>query len=599
MAESVVPVGVDGQTVENGDDRRSTVITGLIIAMVGVPFVIVAALWLHRGYVTTSDVAMIELRIRDMTHDIPATGVYSRFGYQHPGPAMFYLLWLPYQLLGGTGAALVASMVIWGVALVSTLLALLGRHLGPTAAGLGAISVLVAVQTLGWKSVIEPWNPHMATLGGFALIGFLFLSLKYSSTAAALVPIIATVLVQAHLGAAVFVLTMLAIWIGVPVLAWWRQRGHDVAEGERPNLARGRWIGGVIASVLWLPPILDQVAGAGNLGKIVRASLRHDPNEPVTGWTAGLKMTSMSWSVPPWWGTKGVHGPLELLGPIFRVPWLLLAVVALFALAVVRGRGPERLVHPAIVVGGVVIAIPPTFSNIHGTPWAYLVTWIPGAVIACCGIAVATVWAGSRLDKPSIDRRTTVVLALVTAALMVTTSVGALRTPHTPIPKPLEMDARVQPPSALTTERIWTAMKPKLPTGRGDVLLRSELTFAATEMVPAVVVLADRDDVRLMVESRFSSAIISDRITDSAPTELLILNDLAAEDALAGHPDQILVEDNPFSPKELRELHELWTKAAGLAERGDTKGQWFVNQEIMSVSRDRRLTVVQMIKSQQ
>lgn len=598
VAESVVPVGFDGQADGPFGGRLRTVLTAGIVAIVGIPFVVVAALWLHRGYVTTSDVAMIELRIRDMGRDLPATGVYSRFGYQHPGPAMFYLLWLPYHLLGGSGAALVASMVIWSAVLVSTLLALLGRHLGPVAAGLGAISVLVTVQTLGWKSIIEPWNPHMATLGGLALIGFLLLSLDHSPSAAALVPIVATILVQAHLGAAVFVVIIMGIWIGLPFIDWFRARGREQVVEDRPNLVRGRWIGGVVALLLWAPPILDQVAGAGNLGKIVRASLESDSNEPVTGWAAGLKMTTMSWSIPPWWGTKGVHGPLELLGPIFRIPWLLLAVLALFGIAALRGPRWRRLLSPPIVVAGVVIAMPPTFSNIHGMPWAYLVTWIPGAVVACCAIAIAAAWTGPRPLGPSVHRATFAVLAVATTGLMVTTSVGAIRSPEVPIPKPLEMDARVQPPSALSAERIWNGIKPELPINQGAVLLRSELTFAATELVPGVVVLADRDGVRLMVEPRFSSAIVSDRIADSAPTELLILNDLSAQEALAKYPDQILVTDNPFSEKELSNLRTLWKQVASAAERGDTKGEWFATQEVMSVSRDRRLTVVRKLEPQ-
>ncbi|MFP5487294.1 MAG: hypothetical protein ACLGHQ_03180 [Acidimicrobiia bacterium] len=54
---------------------------------------------------TAGDIALIELRIRDvLSAHPPLTGAYSRYGWDHPGPAFFWLAALPYRLLGGARA---------------------------------------------------------------------------------------------------------------------------------------------------------------------------------------------------------------------------------------------------------------------------------------------------------------------------------------------------------------------------------------------------------------------------------------------------------------------------------------------------------------
>ena len=47
-------------------------------------------------------------------------GPYSRFGWFHPGPILYYLLWLPYRITGSTGVSLVVAAL--------TLNAVVGRR---------------------------------------------------------------------------------------------------------------------------------------------------------------------------------------------------------------------------------------------------------------------------------------------------------------------------------------------------------------------------------------------------------------------------------------------------------------------------------------
>ncbi len=59
------------------------------------PIVVVLIQRWGRVYVPVGDQAILDLRIRDVwsfSSDTPLTGPYSRFGWNHPGPAMYYLL---------------------------------------------------------------------------------------------------------------------------------------------------------------------------------------------------------------------------------------------------------------------------------------------------------------------------------------------------------------------------------------------------------------------------------------------------------------------------------------------------------------------------
>src|SRR5690349_14036789 len=82
-------------------DRHLEVI---LTAIVTLPFVVAAAMMVvkYRSFAPFADIALIELGIRDVGRHVVLLGVYSRFGWRHPGPMLFYLLAIPYWLTGGS-----------------------------------------------------------------------------------------------------------------------------------------------------------------------------------------------------------------------------------------------------------------------------------------------------------------------------------------------------------------------------------------------------------------------------------------------------------------------------------------------------------------
>ena len=576
------------------------------LVLVTLPFLVSAVVWLVRGYTPTSDVSLIELRIRDVSSQFPLTGVYSRFGYEHPGPALFLLMWVPYHLLGSDGAALVASMLLWSAVLVGTVVALFGRHFGGRAALLAAGTAMAVVLIVGWKPVVEPWNPHITTLGGFGLIGLVFLSFGRSRLAAALVPFVGTVLLQAHLGTGVFVVTMLALWFVMPLVE--RRTGSPenrpgpidrAREGDERDpgkrrllfvkrsqsaltIARARVIGGVGAAVMWVPPMLDQLWGTHNFGRIL-ASMRTDqPDQLQVGWPAGVRMTTMSWALPAWWSTDGKHGPLELLYPAFRTPWLLIATVAFITLAWFRRGGSGSAVRAAAVIAAVFVAMPPTFAGIRGVPWAYLVTWVPGAVVACIGLGVGVALLSTDHLSLSGVRVRPITTGLVAVAALAISAMTTLRAPS----------AQLDLPGASGAERLWKDLSGRLPQRPGSVLLRSDLSFPSMELVPAIVLLADRQGVPIHVESRLAASVIEDRIASTASREFLILTDGSADALALQEPDRIAATDDPFSESERRALSAAWTRMGGAMARGDSEAVESTQAAIDKTADGRHLTII-------
>ena len=113
-------------------------------------------------YLPVQDSAVMDLRVRDVwSSDIPLTGAYSRYGWSHPGPWMYWLI-APFTLFGQAAwATLVGSALLQGAATV-WLARLSWRSGGLPALALWlAISVL-ATSTLGAAGWLEPWNPYIA-----------------------------------------------------------------------------------------------------------------------------------------------------------------------------------------------------------------------------------------------------------------------------------------------------------------------------------------------------------------------------------------------------------------------------------------------------
>ena len=122
-------------------------LTWAVIALVTAPIVVGAVVALGRGGAVASDMALIDLRLRDTgTANTPLLGPFSRYGWNHPGPLMFWLLAPIYRLLGADPGAMYASGAIANVVGLCVLMMVARRFGGRrllAAVGIGA-TLLVA-----------------------------------------------------------------------------------------------------------------------------------------------------------------------------------------------------------------------------------------------------------------------------------------------------------------------------------------------------------------------------------------------------------------------------------------------------------------------
>ena len=324
---------------------------------------------LRHGWTTVSDAALLQLRLDRMPGDLPLVGVYSRFGWFHPGPAFFYLLWPWYTLFGSSG--LVVGMVVWHVVALAVAW-LLARRISETAGGLVLLISLGLLWTRPPDQDLLPWNPFVGIVATVTLLVAAWSATERRRGGSLLLLPLGSLLVQSHVG---YLPLVGAVVIAAAVLALLPTRARPI-----PWLW---WVIGVaISIVMWLPAVWDQVAGSGNLMALLRGMLR--PDEPALGSSRALEVMASAYGVPPSW-LPWSSVDLPTAG---ATPWLALLPLAavIVALGVRRGRGTH--VRLLLVLGAANAAALIGIAAIRGHAWEYLVAWVPAVVATTVGLSI-------------------------------------------------------------------------------------------------------------------------------------------------------------------------------------------------------------------
>lgn len=286
------------------------------------------------GWVPSNDEALIVLRARDVLGpDPPLVGQPSTAGQyasdhpaRHPGPIEFYLLAGPVRLLGPTwGTLLTVAAVTAASVLLTAWVAL--RRAGP-AVGLGAV-VLVALVlwSSGTALLTDPISSNAGALplvAGTALAWALWLDDRRLWPLAA---VVWSYTAQQHL----------AILGPAGVVAAWGVLGAVVAtarRGREPGRLRSSaaWAAAAVgvALVCWLPPLIDQAVGTGNLRYIL--GFGGSEERATLGVDDGLRAVGRVLGWPPFLLRRDVDGG-ALIAPYDTVT----TVGALVGLAVLVG----------------------------------------------------------------------------------------------------------------------------------------------------------------------------------------------------------------------------------------------------------------------
>ena len=366
----------------------------LVLAPIVAGLIALLVSWIRGSpYAAFGDQVYIELHVRDIGSHAVLTGPFSRYGWAHPGPAMYYLLAPLYWLTGTSEQSLaITPLLVNGGCVVA--IALLVRRRAGTAAALWSLLVLaVYLRVFGAGPLRNNWNPDLPVLPT-ALLAFLSWSLACGSRwALPGVVALASFAVESHTGFVPAVGACLLVAAGAlavrAVAARARRGGPERQEADagppEPVQAAAGWrrpvlVAAGILVVMWLPPIIDAIAhSGGNL----RALIHYFTTATPTGsWSGGLSWVNSDIGALPAY----VAG-IDRTAPTATQPGLpgwtgalaLVALAATVALAV-RRRSRESAVLAAIAAA---LCLAGVFAvrRIVGPPFDYLAAWVLDAGI--------------------------------------------------------------------------------------------------------------------------------------------------------------------------------------------------------------------------
>jgi hypothetical protein len=390
-----------------------------------------------RVYVPTGDQATLDLRIRDVwtfSSDTPLTGPYSRFGWNHPGPTMYYLLALFSAMARQRAwASLVGSVVLQGVAVAWI------ARLSWKSGGLRWMVPWLAVVTLSYWATgpwiyLQLWNPYLPY--PFFTLLLLQAWLVGSGQGRRLVGMafVGSFLIQTHVSYALPVMAI-SLWAVVRLVAAEHRAGRHLGGWARWRAPL------IVLAVVWFVPLGVDTAlhYPGNVTRIVQFTLglgpsRHLPFLGIHG-ALGYLATEFRWH-PPWLGGPDrVNQYTSLTSPSSPAYLLLPAVLIGTSWCLARWRRRADLVAlvELLAVAGVsgVLAL----TVLTGPAYPYLFLWripLAAAVVILSLVVVVETVAGTGL-RATMALCSVLATALAVASVSLTQTVAAADGPVTPM----------------------------------------------------------------------------------------------------------------------------------------------------------------------
>jgi hypothetical protein len=373
------------------------------------PFVIAAIVLGFKPWVPVLDMAMTELRLRDVGgRHTPLVGLPGRIGLtiqdqgSHPGPWSFYLVAPFYRLAGSRAWGMELASCVLNAACVAAAVAVGWHRFGARGATVCAVLAAVAVRGYGPNVLTHPWNPYFPVLLWLLALMAAWLVLDGWHTLAVAVVALTSVAAQTHLPYLPNALVLDALVLGV--LAWRVRRG----------VAPWRPLGTAVAvgALLWIPPLVEQlVRSPGNIGKLTRHFTTEQP-DPAIGFGDATKVVlqHLDWfsmavdlvrRKDAFVHRAGVAGDATVGVSVGG-----LVVLALWAAAAVwawRQRRRTLLALHAVIAVTLLTGLASS-ARIFGKVWFYLTLWMSSTALLVAMSLAATAWALTREHAERLPR---------------------------------------------------------------------------------------------------------------------------------------------------------------------------------------------------
>lgn len=334
-----------------------------LIPLVAVFFSVVGKSWSP-----TNDLSIIDLRSRDIfSSDSPLTGLFSRRGWSHPGPAMFYIL-APFSWFKTSDG----SMLRIGWVLIDCVIlgaaSLLAWRVGKVIFLVTIFTELLSFLALPSGVHRVPWNPWMPVP---MLILLLVLAMRVNLGRTRDIIglfVLGSIMIQIHASTAPIVVAIIGWALFVTTLDAIRSRSMP----ER-SVSTALWSVGV-SGLIWLPPLIGVFSGApGNLRILFDYFL--DSPDGVIGLPVAARIMAAQFRwVPP---ALGGRYPSFFSGfaEVARIWWLLIPVALLVIGSIVARLSKRRDDERLVAMAGILFLISIFAISRADVPYSYTFEW--------------------------------------------------------------------------------------------------------------------------------------------------------------------------------------------------------------------------------
>jgi hypothetical protein len=366
------------------------------------------------------DMAILELFTRDALRLHQLLGPYSRLGFHHPGPLMFYCLAPFYWLSGESFSGLLLGACAINLAATFAVVALVYRHAGAWAATASAVVMQLYFLYFSPAMFCSAWNPNLSILP--FLVAVVAAAAAVAGGIGALPAFVgaASFAVQSHLG---YVPVVAAVVVAVAAVGLLRTRVLRGAASPREGAARATprrrrvLVATVlVAAIAWLPVAAEQIADPhGNLSALARFIGASRPGHTLVEAALADGERVGAFLLVPW--GAALDRPLE--GGLARAAFLLAAALLLLAGAAAVSALRRRAwfgVALGTLCWAVFAAACLSATRIGGALSDYLLRWA-SAVGPLCLITAAVTWSPTRWREGAGAARRG--LGIVTPVLLV------------------------------------------------------------------------------------------------------------------------------------------------------------------------------------
>jgi hypothetical protein len=486
------------------------------IALAVLPLVVSAIAFVARvgdDYKPSADQAWIELQIRDVFHRPVLLGPYSRFGWFHPGPLLYYVLWLPYRLTGSSSASLaVAALLLNAVVVVA--IALVAKKRGGLPLVLLTL-VLVGLLNIGEGAQFfrEAWNPDITVLP-FVLLVLVAWSMSLGEAWALPVGLaVGTFLVQTHVGYGLVTVTVLGTGLVGAAITAWRRRCDDQHAARKRSWITMAIVAAAVGVVLWLPVAVQQVRDdPGNLSTLFHFFRDHGQEHSYGDAWHVVAQQLQAW--PDWLHGEVVHnlytGAIDVSGAMPIAVWALVLLVA----GVVTWWRAKDAFRLDVIVALTIIAAVVSVSRIVGELFPYLVTWTWAVgMLTWLAIAWSAVrwWQTREAHDARVGRVALGIAAVALVAVSVVNVVDAARA------------GNLDPAGSRAVTRLTAKVRHALPSRDGVVLIEAGTTPGSAWIGAGIADALEHDGIETRVSPDLAFAYGTDRVLGDEPVRLVVI----------------------------------------------------------------------------